>query len=126
MITTVSTNCLQSSVAADYILNFRFDNYFSADNTDADGVCCNNAETNCVTSCNVLVILCLRPFQSNLPRDLGNCPILTVTTPSTGVYTITQPWPVKIHTTLSYREILRPPCFMYAGCNTNADVCRRE
>ena len=91
-------------MSADYVLdlNVEFDN---PNNTDARGVCCNDAEgtTNCSTACDVLYLVCIRSSGSTLPEDAerGQCPILEVETLTGGTYHISGPWPVSDDMALS-------------------------
>ena len=83
-------------MSADYVLdlNVGFDN---PNNTDALGVCCNDAEgtTNCSTACDVLYLVCIRSSGSTLPAQRGQCPILEVETLTGRTYHISGPWPVS-------------------------------
>ena len=75
-------------------MNIGFDN---PNNTDARGVCCNEAEgsTNCSTACDVLYLVCIRSSGSTLPTEPGQCPIFNIETRTGGIYHISGPWPVS-------------------------------
>lgn len=90
---------VQKCAVADYELQLSIHNFSNPSNRDAAGICCNDTEgtSNCITSCDVTVFVCIRPseYESSNTRD---CPILGVDT-GVGVsanYTITGAWLVSV------------------------------
>ena len=49
----------------------------------------------CVTECDVLINICIRPSNSELPRDMSNCPILNQIVVQSNNNEILSPWPVS-------------------------------
>ena len=90
-------NLLQRTATADYFLNFELIDFTSPTNLIATGMCCNEAEEvgSCVTECDVLINICIRPSNSELPRDMSNCPILNQIVVQSNTNEILSPWPVS-------------------------------